>query len=264
MYSFTNQDSFTKLNYYNRHAAYNLMPYKTIYQLIGEVNDSVKSYTIIPEGITIPDSPNIIVRVKYVEHIFDSIKVISKKQGKKFIMSYWHEPDATMHDKGCNIDDVKIYMRVIDELTSKMHKELNDTLVIISADHGHINITEEIYLNDIPELDECLIMPPSIEPRAASLFVKPGMETIFEERFKKHFKDDFILIPKEKVLNSGILGKGKSHRKITDFVGNYLACGISGKLLRYKTLISAEQYSYKGHHAGLTKGEMMVPLIISE
>ena len=60
------------------------MPYKTIYQLIGEVNDSVKSYTIIPEGITIPDSPNIIVRVKYVEHIFTVLKSSPKNRAKVY------------------------------------------------------------------------------------------------------------------------------------------------------------------------------------
>ncbi|HEY8420388.1 MAG TPA: alkaline phosphatase family protein [Thermoclostridium sp.] len=261
--TFTNQESFTK-NSFGKHAAFTLMPYRTVFQLIDEANSAVKSYAIIPENISFPDHPNINVRVKSAENVFDSVKFVAKEPGSKFIMSYWYEPDATMHEEGCYINDVKFIMQTIDRLALKMHKELNDTLVIISADHGHLDITDEVYINDIPELDECLVMPPSIEPRAASLFVKPGMEKIFEERFNKYFKDDFILIPKEMVLGSGMFGRGITHKKVTDFIGNYLACGISNKLLRYRTLTAGEQKGYKGHHAGLTREEMVVPLIILE
>lgn len=261
--TFTNQDSFSKIKY-NGHAAFTLMPYKTVFQQIDEASGSVKSYTVIPENITFPERPNINVRVKSVEQIFENIKVISRESGKKFIMSYWHEPDATMHEKGCNIDDIRIIMRKIDDMACKMHREVDDTLVIISADHGHIDITEEIYLNEIPEIDECLIMPISMEARAVSLFIKPGMEKVFEERFNQYFNDDFILIPKDKVLSSGILGKGKQHRKVTDFIGNYIACGKTQKMLRYRTLVSPKRHIYKGHHAGLTEMEMMVPFIILE
>jgi len=261
--TFTNQESFTK-NSFGRHAAFTLMPYKTVYQLIDEADSPVKSYTIMPESINFTNRPNIHTGAKSVQHIFDSIKAISKEPGSKFIFSYWYDPDSTMHDKGCCIDDVKSFMLELDELVLNLHRELNDTLVIISADHGHLDITGEIYLNDIPGIDECLVMPPSIEPRAASLFIKPGMEKVFEERFHEYFKDDFMLIPKETVLDSGLLGKGRPHRKVTDFLGNYLACGISSKLLRYRTLTSGEHHSYKGHHAGLTKEEMMVPLIVLE
>jgi hypothetical protein len=262
--TFTNQDSFSKTNNYSLHAAYTLMPYKSIFQLIDEANGYVKSYTVIPEKITMADGPNIEVRISSEESLFDSILELCNKEGRKFIMSYWLEPDSTMHEKGCYTDDVKLYMQKLDELVLKMHKELNDTVVIISADHGQIDISGEIYLNEIPEIDECLVMPPSIEPRAASLFVKPGMEEVFEERFKKYFSDDFILIPREVVLSSGLLGKGKPHRKVDDFIGNYLACAVTGKLLRYRTLTYREPYVFKGHHAGLTEKEMLVPLIVLE
>ena len=177
-------------------------------------------------------------------------------------MSYWHEPDATMHEKGCNIDDIRIIMRKIDDMACKMHREVDDTLVIISADHGHIDITEEIYLNEIPEIDECLIMPISMEARAVSLFIKPGMEKVFEERFNQYFNDDFILIPKDKVLSSEF-SKGKQHRKVMDFIELHCV-RKTPKMLRYRTLVSPKRHIYKGHHAGLTEMEMMVPLIILE
>lgn len=262
--TFTNEDSFSKVKCYNRHAAYTLMPYKTIFQMIDEADGSVRSYAVIPEVINLPEDPNVNVRVKKVEQIFESIRDITKKPGRKFVMSYWDEPDSTMHEQGCYAADVKAFMKLLDILLQRTYKELDDTLVIISADHGQINVAEEIYLDTIPEIDECLIMPPSMEPRAASLFVKHGMEKLFEERFHEYFNNDFILFPKEIVLDSGILGKGNSHKKVSDFIGNYLACGISNKLLRYRTITSEKQIHFKGHHAGLTEEEMIVPLIVLE
>lgn len=259
--TFSNRESFSKLNNYKHHAGFTLMPYKSVFQMIEEKDGSVRTYTVVPEGIKM-DGPNINIEVKSVEQFFDSVTELSKQWGRKFIMSYWLDPDDTMHRKGCYNDEVTSCMHKLDALAEKMHKQLDDTLVIISADHGHTDITEEIFLNEIPDIDECLIMPPSMEPRAASLFIKPGMENVFEERFNNYFGKDFILVSKEMVFNSGLLGRGKQHRKVSDFIGNYLAIGITGKMLRYLTLTSTEPQHYKGHHAGLTSEEMVIPLII--
>jgi len=70
-------------------------------------------------------------------------------------------------------------------------------------------------------------------------------------------------LPQDSFLRSN-MRKLKPHKKVSDFIGNYLACAIGDKMIRYRTHTSSEPYSYKGHHAGLTKEEMIVPLIILE
>jgi arylsulfatase A-like enzyme len=166
--------------------------------------------------------------------------------------------------EGCYAGAVRSQMELINNRAERLRDDLKDTIIVISADHGLINISEEIFLNEIPEIDECLIMPPSIESRAVSLFVKPEMLDIFEQRFNKYFKGEFILIPKEKVMESGILGSGKTHKKVSDFLGDYLACATGNKMIRYATYNMGERHSYKGQHAGLTEEEMLVPLIVIE
>ena len=51
-----------------------------------------------------------------------------------------------------------------------------DTILIISADHGHKDIQKAYTLLDYPEIQECLIMPASLECRFLSFFVKEEMK----------------------------------------------------------------------------------------
>ena len=50
-------------------------------------------------------------------------------------------------------------------------KELKNTLVSVTADHGHID-SRGVALTDYPNIMECLVRMPSIEPRALNFFVK--------------------------------------------------------------------------------------------
>jgi hypothetical protein len=260
---FTNQDSFTKTSIGGINVANKLMPYKTIFEKINEATDAkIKSYTIMPSAVDFYKYPNTHMKVDSSAQICSNIIKLCNDHDRKFIMSYWYEPDSTMHKVGCYTGETKTQMGLFNRQIEKMCSKLNDTLIIISADHGHINISREVFLNDIPEIGECLIMPPSIESRALSLFIKPEMQHTFIERFNKHFGDCFILYSKEEVIQNKLFGNGVSHKKIHDFLGDYLACATGNTMIRYKTLNSQVRQTYKGQHAGLTPQEMLVPLIM--
>ena len=61
----------------------------------------------------------------------------------------------------------------IQELEQKLS---DDTIIIISADHGHKDIEKAYTLLDYPEIQECLIMPPSLESRVVTFWVKRKYE----------------------------------------------------------------------------------------
>ncbi len=263
--TFTNQYSFTKTSAGEKHAAFTLMPYNTVFEAIDKAtNSNISSCAIVPPGIMISAGPNLNIEANDVDHICRNIEFLCSNEGRKFIMSYWPDPDRTMHWEGCYVDEVISFMEYTDERINEMCGKIDDTVVIITADHGLIDISEEVFLNEIPEIDECLIMPPSIESRAASLFVRPEKLRIFEQRFNDYFGDDFILIPKEQVLKSGILGSGITHRKVPDFLGDFLACSIGNKMIRYATNNYQPRRVYRAQHAGLTRQEMLVPVIVVE
>ena len=88
-------------------------------------------------------------------------------------------------------------------------KVSEDTIIIISSDHGHKDIEKTYSVLDYPKIMECLYMPVSLESRVVGFFVKENMKKDFEERFNKIFKEEF--------LNKHLLGYGDKHTKVDDF-----------------------------------------------
>ncbi|MCR5232239.1 MAG: hypothetical protein K6B64_06300 [Acholeplasmatales bacterium] len=52
---------------------------------------------------------------------------------------------------------------------------------------------------------------------------------------------------------------GKIHERIKDFLGDYVAFGINKYYFNYK---GENSILFKSHHAGITKEEMEVPVIV--
>lgn len=196
------------------------------------------------------------------EKIVDRIEELCGKPGRKYIYSYWNEPDHTMHEKGCFGEDAKSLLKKLEKQVRQLCMRLNNnrTLIIVTADHGHID-TKGVALTDYPKICECLLRLPSIEPRALNFFIKPGMEEQFVNEFNRKFSDNFMLLTKEEVLKKKLFGEGREHEAFRDMLGDYLAVA-TGALCIYNTREEADFFI--GAHAGLTEEEMTIPLILVE
>ena len=106
---------------------------------------------------------------------------------------------------------------------------------------------------------ECLVRMPSIEPRALNLFVKEDRKCQFEREFVKEFGKDYVLLIKEDVYQTKLFGTGKPHENVDGMIGDYIAIGVSD-LTIFNTVEEADKF--KGVHAGYTKEELQIPLII--
>lgn len=229
----------------------------------------VQAYNAMPFLEPFPDT---------FEKICDRIAGLCGKPGRKYIYSYWREPDHMMHEKGCFGRDAKELLgrleAQVEELCERISeskaveneciknkpKEGDGTLVIVTADHGHID-TKGVALIDYPKICECLSRLPSIEPRALNFFIKPGMEELFVSEFNRKFSDSFLLFTKAEVLENKLFGRGTEHPAFRDMLGDYLAVA-TGDLCIYNTREEADFFI--GAHAGLTAEEMTIPLILVE
>lgn len=118
---------------------------------------------------------------------------------------------------------------------------------------------------DLPEIQECLIMPPSLESRMISFNVKENKKDKFKQAFESRFKDKYKLFTKEELLQSHLLGYGKEHRKIDDFLGNFIAIAISDTTIILENYLRREIHGEDkkiSTHCGLTQDEMEVPIIM--
>jgi predicted AlkP superfamily pyrophosphatase or phosphodiesterase len=228
-----------------------LMPYKSIFTNINE-KDKYKAYGVSPyEDINYEFSKP--------DDMYEKIANLCRLEGKKFIYCYYNEPDNLMHDLGVNHSLVTSKIEYINNKIETMCSNLEDTLVIVTADHGLID-AEYIYLNEYPTIYDTLLRETSIEPRSTTFFIKEDKKDIFVSEFNKHFSEHFILLTKEEVINKELFGFGIENIRFKDCLGDFLAIAISNKSLVDKVPLNP----LKGMHAGITIDEVLVPLIVIE
>ena len=239
-----------------------IMKYETIFEKIEMVSKDVKAYEIEPEYAERRSKR--CIKANNIDEIIMNIEDLCTMPNKKFIFAYSDNPDGLLHKYGVESEEVKIFIKETEKKIKDMCKKLdNETILIISADHGHKDIEKAYTLLDYPEIQECLIMPASLESRVITFWVKEDMKKTFEERFNNVFKEEFWLMTKEEFLDKyHFLGYGEKHKKIDDFIGNYIALSISGSIIRLETFLAEGKPVKKSTHCGLTKDEMEVPLIV--
>ena len=249
---FTNKDYYTGQKVKANLAA--TMPWQHIFEKIKEVNPAIQMTEIFPQKIKSDGAADF-------QELCHRIIEQSKVPGDQFVLAYWGEPDHTSHMFGPYSKEVKDVLTNINACIQKMCSELKDTLVIISADHGHIENTREIYLNDYPDLMACLAAPLGLDMRAQSVMLKPGKEEQFKSLFQKYLAKSFMLIKSDEALTSGLFGPGQIHPAAKDILGDYLILAKTDRTL-FQRFPNDAYVHFLGVHSGLTNREMLVPLIL--
>lgn len=238
-----------------------IVNYEPIFSQIEKASPNIKAYEITPQYSDKRAQRSI--RADSIEEIIENIEMLCKTPDEKFIFAYCDNPDSILHKYGTDSEEAKSFIQETENKIKEMCDNLsNDTIVIISADHGHKNIEKVYSILDYPEIQECLILPPSLESRVVGFWVKEEMKKEFEKRFKNVFGEEFWLMTKEEFLDKHFLGYGNKHSKVDDFIGNYIALSTEGSIIRLETFLAEGKKVKKSTHCGLTKEEMEVPLIV--
>ena len=235
--------------------------YIPIFEKIENASKNVKAYEIVPTYSDKRSKRSI--RADNVEEMIENIERLCELSGEKFIFAYSDNPDGLLHKYGTKSEEAKHFVIETENKIKTMCQNLGeDTIVIISADHGHKDIEKSYTLLDYPEILECLYMPISLESRVIGFWVKENRKEEFKKRFNEKFKDEFWLMTTDEFLNKNFLGWGEKHPKIEEFLGNYIALSISGSMIKIETFLADGKPVKKSTHCGLTKEEMEVPVIV--
>lgn len=187
------------------------------------------------------------------------IQEITNNDSRNYIYLYCDEPDHTFHVFGNNSILAKIKLRRLDKEFEKLCTSLNDTLVIATADHGHLGC-KFITLTDYPNIINMLKGDTGIDLRATSFRVKDEYMDIFPNELKKILKEDFIILSKEEVREKKLFGDADQNKYFDDALGDFIAIGVTNKCIRY----DKTKRKQKSSHSGITEDEMLVPLVIYE
>ena len=217
--------------------------------IMDDINEEgiYKGYTLFPFG----DNP-----YRDLDDMFSIIEEKCIEEGMKYIYAYDTEPDHSMHEIGCDTKEVSSIINDLNNRIESLSKKLTDTIIFVIADHGHHNI-KNIYINDYPDIENCLLRNTSLEPRAVNFFIKDDKKDLFKILFNKYFSKDFDLYSMQDVINSKLFGDGNENIVFRDILGDFLAIAKGDKALLYKG-----DESLKSQHAGYTEDEILVPLIV--
>lgn len=174
---------------------------------------------------------------------------------KNYVYAYYMDPDSMLHVNGNDSKEVLSILKMINDKCEKFANDLNDTLLIITADHGHID-SDYIYLCDYPDLFDLITSNVWLEGRCCAFNVTD--KVLFKELFNKYFSEYFKLMSKDEVIESKLFGLNNENKYFEDLIGDFIALAKSDKIFKYKR----GGHIFKSNHAGFTEKEMYVPLIM--
>lgn len=190
----------------------------------------------------------------------DRLQVILNKDEPNFTYLYWDNPDYVMHEYGTTSQVVRTTLMDIENQITSLYENIpDDTVIFITADHGMINV-EPIEVNENDEFIHLMSKPFAGEGRFAQFYVDEENQEQFRKLFNELYGKDFLLYSKEEFLNSKLAGLYNPHNITKWALGDFVAIGITNKF--FCDEIGENDMVFKAHHAGLTKEEMEVPLIL--
>ncbi len=196
-------------------------------------------------------------------------KILKNNQNNKnYIYFYYDHFDNKLHQYGSKSKIVKNELNHIKRNLKWFEKQKSDyrknTLFIVIADHGHIDIDKNktFYINnEIPEINEMIRENKNGKKlyiggscRCAFLYIKP-----------EYVEKAFILL-KEKLKNIALVDKSEKIIKLNchkERIGNIIIRPLSNNSVWwYKKGIY--ELRHKSYHGGMSKDEMEIPFLTQE
>ncbi len=187
-------------------------------------------------------------------------------QEKRYLWVYWGAVDNLEHHHGPH--DPRVLAEVhafgwalerylLDALTPA---ERQETVLIITADHGHIHTDDnpDFYVRHHPRLREALHISPCGENRMMYLYPRPGHVDAMRAYFAEHWPEDFVLVPSQAALEAGLLGDAAPrHPELRARVGDWMALTRGAAYLWW----ADKRNHLIGRHGGLSREEMLIPFL---
>ncbi|MFA6627533.1 MAG: GrpB family protein, partial [Bacilli bacterium] len=151
--------------------------------------------------------------------MIDQAISITHKDEKTYTYLYWNEPDASLHEFGCQNPTIKTLLSSLSDEVKRLYESSGSkTTIMVVADHGLIDIAP-IYINRFKDITSLLKTRPSLEGRTSVFYVKD--KHTFPQVFQRYFANYFDLYDCESFMKTGLLGKNPKRCK--PFLGDFVA-----------------------------------------
>lgn len=213
---------------------------------------------------------NVVPYKSLSEGLVNLAEDIKSAEGKNYFYYYYEVVDGMAHKHSPNS---KYHEAEIDTVLTSIERLLMDeidkngeTLVMLTADHGHIAVdsTKTVYINQIyPEIEQYIrrgkdneLLVPAGSPR--DMFVYVEEDSLLEVRSQLALKLDGIaeVYTSEELIEKGLFGDVS--QEFRDRIGNLIILPYEGETVWWYE--EEFEVKKKGMHGGLSKKEMEIPL----
>ena len=201
-------------------------------------------------------------------------RLVEKSKGQNFFYAYWSFVDTIEHIYGPNTDEAEVEASVISHafqegFLSKLDKDAaRRTLILVTADHGQVQIDpkQTLYMNRFGKLTRALSRSPSGEAippwgsaRDAYLKVEEDKLEGTRQYLEKKLEGIASVMTTEDAIDQGLFGINRPTRKFRRRIGDLMILphGTKTVWFRYK---KGDPLNIRGHHGGLSRDEMTIPL----
>jgi predicted AlkP superfamily pyrophosphatase or phosphodiesterase len=232
----------------------------------------VKSYMITKKQIsksdytkTISKKSEMIPYKNFSDFFIKIAKTIKSDKKKKYVLGYCPDFDSVSHEFGIESKEAEKCFFAIEKGIAKLIKNIEgtNTTLIITADHGLLDTTKQrtIYVEKHPRLKECLTLPLCGDARVAYCYVHPDKTKEFEKYVKTKLKYCCNLHKSKDLIKKNYFGIFKEDKRLVDRIGDYTIIMKDNYCILDQILNNKRHYLI-GHHSGISKDEMLVPLVV--
>ena len=198
-------------------------------------------------------------------------RLVGESTEPTYIYAYWPTVDTIAHligpltqEHSSEVADFDFHFgRLLSALGSR-----GDTLVLLTADHGHVDTVPEEALNfeDHSELLAMLRVMPAGERRAPYLYTKPGATSEALAYCRERMRDVATSMLREEAVEQGLFGPGRLSERAAGRIGDVLLFprGNLQLVARVESVDGTPPPKlpvFRGLHGGLTPDEALVPLL---
>jgi hypothetical protein len=179
-----------------------------------------------------------------------------------YVYAYWSGVDTAAHWYGPrgaeHAAEAALFDRDLERALGD--RPPGDTLVILTADHGHASVdpTRLVDLEADTELRALLRNPIAGEPRVVFLHTDRPAEV--KAHLEQTYPGAFLLFDREEAIASGLFGRGDP-ALVRARVGEVLAM-LGGDRASTVVRVDGQVVLHHGAHGGMTPDEMRIPVLL--
>ena len=182
---------------------------------------------------------------------------------RKFIYAYWPLYDMVSHRFGAESREAFAELTKIDAAFGTLLRDLaaTDSVVVVTADHGFIDVAPEESFELPASLASMLRFPLCGERRVAYCHVQSKND--FLGKAEDWLGERADVMPSSQLVDDGWFGPGTPHPRLDERIGD-VALVMRGRYTVKDWAPGESRNLHIGNHGGTSEDEMLIPLIVEK